>query len=436
MHRILNYIDGRFAEPAGGAFLDNVEPATGAVYSQVADSDERDIARAIESAERAFPAWSLMPAEQRSRLMLRIAELIEANLLDLARAESIDTGKPVALARALDIPRAAANFRFFATSILHASADAHLTDDRFVNLTLRQPRGVAGAISPWNLPLFLLTWKIAPAIATGNTVVAKPSELTPMTASLLCDLCGEAGLPPGVINIVHGTGAKAGAALVAHPRVPAVTFTGGTKTGREIARVAGPMFKKISLELGGKNPNIVFADADMEDAIATSVRAAFSNQGQICLCGSRIFVERSAYDRFVEQFVTRARRLRVGDPLDDATEFERALPRGILRRADGRNRSSSDMPHEHRGDLRSGRDHRTFRRRSAGDRVRQLHRLRVVRQPVDARRGQGLPGRQGAGERDRMGELLDGARLAHTVRRHARQRRRTRRRRRGAPLLH
>jgi aminomuconate-semialdehyde/2-hydroxymuconate-6-semialdehyde dehydrogenase len=186
---------------------------------------------------------------------------------------------------------------------------------------LRQPRGVAGLISPWNLPLYLFSWKIAPAIATGNTAVAKPSEITPMSAFMLGELCNEAGLPRGVLNIVHGLGAKVGAAIVAHPRIPTISFTGGTKTGAEISRVAAPMFKKLSLELGGKNPNIIFADADLDLAINTSVRSSFANQGQICLCGSRMMVERRAYDDLVQRFVERVRGLKVGDPLDPATEF-------------------------------------------------------------------------------------------------------------------
>jgi aminomuconate-semialdehyde/2-hydroxymuconate-6-semialdehyde dehydrogenase len=262
-----------------------------------------------------------MAAQERSRIMLRIADLIDANLDRLARAECIDSGKPISLAKALDIPRAASNIRFFATAILHTHSEAHLTDNRAINYTLRQPRGVAGLISPWNLPLYLFTWKVAPAIATGNTAVAKPSEITPMTAFLLAELCNEAGLPPGVLNIVHGLGPKVGAAIVAHPRVPTISFTGGTKTGSEISRVAGPMFKRLSLELGGKNPNIIFADADMSQAVPQSVRAAFANQGQICLCGSRMFVEESVHAAVIEQFVERVRSLKIGDPLDPATEF-------------------------------------------------------------------------------------------------------------------
>jgi aminomuconate-semialdehyde/2-hydroxymuconate-6-semialdehyde dehydrogenase len=252
--------------------------------------------------------------------MLRVADLIEENLEELAQAESIDNGKPISLARRVDIPRAVANMRFFATAILHTRDDAHVTDSQALNYTLRRPHGVAGCISPWNLPLYLFTWKIAPALAAGNTVVAKPSEVTPMTAFMLAKLCDEAELPPGVLNIVHGLGPKVGAAIVAHPDVPVISFTGGTATGAEIARAAAPMFKKLSLELGGKNPTVIFADADLEKALPASVNASFANQGQICLCGSRIFVEESIYERFLEQFVERTKKLRIGDPLQEATE--------------------------------------------------------------------------------------------------------------------
>ncbi len=320
VQRILNDIDGAFVPPNSGAWLDNFEPATGEIYSQLPDGDARDVDAAVESAERAFASWSATPAQERSRMLLRIADLIDANLERLAHAESIDSGKPITLARTLDIPRAASNFRFFATAILHTRDEAHITDQRAINYTLRQPRGVAGLISPWNLPLYLFTWKIAPAIATGNTAVAKPSEVTPMTAFLLGELCREAGLPKGVLNIVHGLGPKVGAAIVAHPRIPAISFTGGTKTGQEIARVAAPMFKKLSLELGGKNPTIVFADADMSQAIPGAVKAAFSNQGQICLCGSRILIERSIHDRFTSEFIALTKRLQQGDPLDPAAQ--------------------------------------------------------------------------------------------------------------------
>jgi aminomuconate-semialdehyde/2-hydroxymuconate-6-semialdehyde dehydrogenase len=343
MERLANLIDGRMAAPASGAYLDNVEPATGRVYSQVPDSGAPDVAAAVAAAQRAFPAWSATPAAERSRLLLLLADLIESRdtLERLARAESIDSGKPISLARAVDIPRAAANFRFFATAIVQSSSEMHDTEGpaaaRAINYTVRRPRGVAGLISPWNLPLYLLTWKIAPAIATGNTCVAKPSEVTPMTAYLLGELIERAGIPPGVVNIVHGTGAAAGAAIVKHPDVPAVSFTGSTAVGRWIAQTAGPMLKRLSLELGGKNPFVIFADAalDGEDgAIATACRAAFTNQGQICLCGSRLIIERSVYDRVVGGLVARARALRIGDPLDDATEQGSLVSRAHLEKVE------------------------------------------------------------------------------------------------------
>jgi aminomuconate-semialdehyde/2-hydroxymuconate-6-semialdehyde dehydrogenase len=320
MTKILNFIDGQFVEPAGGKYLDNIEPATGKPYSRVADSDARDVELAVAAAEKAFPDWSRKPAADRSLLLLRIADLIERDLEKFARAESIDTGKPLSLARSLDIPRAVSNFRFFATAILHTENEAHVTDGVAFNYTLRQPRGIVGLISPWNLPLYLLSWKIAPAIAVGNTAIAKPSELTPMTAHLLGEICVEAGLPNGVLNVVHGTGPNAGAAITAHSKIGTISFTGGTVTGRKVAEAAAPLFKKVSLELGGKNPNIVFADADLDAAISGSVRSSFANQGQVCLCGSRVFVERSAYKDFVDRFIEKASQLKQGDPLDDKTE--------------------------------------------------------------------------------------------------------------------
>src|SRR5205823_3554013 len=304
--KIKNFIDGKFVDPVGGKYLDNIEPATGKPYSQVADSDTRDVDLAVAAAEKVFTDWANTSAARRSQFLLRIGDLIERDLEKFARAESIDTGKPLSLARALDIPRAVANFRFFATAILHTESEAHITDNVAFNYTLRQPRGIVGLISPWNLPLYLLSWKIAPAIAVGNTAIAKPSELTPMTAFLLCELCREAGLPKGVLNVVHGTGPNVGAAITAHPKIGTISFTGGTVTGRKVAEACAPLFKKVSLELGGKNPNIVFADADLEAAIAGSVRSSFANQGQICLCGSRVFVERSVYDDFVNRFLDKA----------------------------------------------------------------------------------------------------------------------------------
>ena len=320
LFQINNFIDGKFVAPTGHNYIENIEPATAQVYSQVADSDSRDVELAVAAAEKAFPEWSRKPAAERSRILLRIADLIERDLEKLARAESIDTGKPLALARTLDIPRAASNFRFFATAILHTESEAHITDNVAFNYTLRQPRGIVGLISPWNLPLYLLSWKIAPAIAVGNTAIAKPSELTPMTAGALCEIVSEAGLPNGVLNIVHGTGPNVGAAITAHRKINTISFTGGTATGRKVAEACAPLFKKVSLELGGKNPNIVFADADIEAAVSGSVRSSFANQGQVCLCGSRVFVERSIYGDFLERFIEKTRQLKMGDPLEPATD--------------------------------------------------------------------------------------------------------------------
>ncbi|MBI2213199.1 MAG: aldehyde dehydrogenase [Acidobacteria bacterium] len=317
---IRNFVDGKFVEPASKAYLDDVGPATGSTIARVPDSDGRDVDAAVAAAWRAFPSWSRTPAEERSRLLLRLAELIERTSEECAQIESADNGKTVRLARSMDIPRAVTNFRFFATAILHDANEAHVTNDAALNYTLHQPLGVAGLISPWNLPLYLLTWKIAPAIASGNCCVAKPSELTPLTAHRLAELVREAGIPPGVVNIVHGLGPKVGDAITAHPRVPLISFTGGTATGAAVMRNAGPLFKKVSLELGGKNPNIIFADADLDEAVTTSIRSSFANQGEICLCGSRIFVERKAFDRFVDAFVAKTCALRVGDPSDDATD--------------------------------------------------------------------------------------------------------------------
>jgi aminomuconate-semialdehyde/2-hydroxymuconate-6-semialdehyde dehydrogenase len=333
--RLANFIGGSFAEPRNGAYFDDVEPATGEVIAQIPDSGEGDVDDAVNAAKDAFDAWSRTPAERRSRMLLKVADLIEDNLEELARMESRDNGKPLSLARRLDIPRAVANFRFFATAILHQSTEAHATDTTALNYTLRQPIGVAGLISPWNLPLYLLSWKIAPALASGNTCVAKPSELTPLTANRLAELSLEAGLPAGVMNIVHGTGPKAGAAICAHPDVPLISFTGGTVTGAKVAAAAAPMFKKLSLELGGKNPNLVFADADLDDAIATSIRSSFWNQGEICLCGSRIFVERSIHDEFVSRFVEATRKLRIGDPSDEQTDVGALISAAHLEKVTG-----------------------------------------------------------------------------------------------------
>ncbi|MDX1582432.1 MAG: aldehyde dehydrogenase [Thermoanaerobaculia bacterium] len=317
---VRNFIRGEFVAPRSDEWLGIIEPAAGEIIGRVADSGREDVDAAVAAARDAFPAWRSTSADERSRKLEALANLIEEHLDELAELESRDNGKPVSLARAIDIPRAVLNFRFFAGAVRHDFTEFHQTDGVALNYTLRQPLGVAGLISPWNLPLYLLTWKIAPAIATGNTCVAKPSELTPLTAMRLGELANDAGIPPGVINIVHGRGRVAGAAITSHPDVPLISFTGGTATGENVMNAAGPLFKKISLELGGKNPNVIFADADLEEAIPASIRSSFSNQGEICLCGSRIFVERAIHDDFVERFVEETRKLRVGDPREDATD--------------------------------------------------------------------------------------------------------------------
>jgi len=315
MIRIANFIGGRFVTPHSGHYFDDINPSKEEAIAEVPDSDAADVNEAVSAAQAAFPAWSKTSAAERSNLLLKLASLIEANLDELAELESRDSGKPLSLARKLDIPRAIANFRFFATAILHDASDAHITDSVALNYTLRQPLGVVGLISPWNLPLYLLSWKIAPAIAVANTCVAKPSEMTPLTAHRLAELSIEAGIPPGVINIVHGYGGKAGRALTMHDDVAAISFTGGTVTGAAVASNAAPRFKKLSLELGGKNPTIVFADADLGEAFKETTRAAFWNQGEICLCGSRIFVEQSIYEKFVDGFVSVTNTLTIGDDI-------------------------------------------------------------------------------------------------------------------------
>jgi len=317
--KIENYINGKLTAPASGKYIDNYNPSTGQIYSLIPDSDQEDVQRAVEAAEKAFPAWSKTSTEKRHDLLMKIVQLIERDLDKLAEAESIDNGKTISQSRKIDIPRAAANFKFYATGIMHAAAEAHETTGHAINYTLRQPIGVAGCISPWNLPLYLFSWKVAPALAAGCCVVAKPSEITPMTAYLLSKLCIEAGFPDGVFNIVHGLGSKAGSAIVGHPKVKAISFTGGTKTGEEIARTAAPMFKKLSLELGGKNPNIIFADCNYDEMLKTTMLSSFSNQGEICLCGSRIFIEKPLYEKFKKDFVQQASEIVVGDPFNDKT---------------------------------------------------------------------------------------------------------------------
>ncbi|MEP3839020.1 MAG: aldehyde dehydrogenase [Algibacter sp.] len=319
---IQNFINGKFDNPISTDWIDNYCPANGEVYGQIPNSSKADVEKAYQSAKTAFKNWSQTTLEERSRILLKISELIETNSQRFAEAESKDNGKPISLAKAIDIPRAASNFRFFGNAITQFVSESHESvGQNAINYTLRQPIGVVGCISPWNLPLYLFTWKITPAIAAGNCVVAKPSEVTPMTAFLLGEICNAAGLPKGVLNIIHGLGTTAGQAIVEHPEIKAISFTGGTSTGAQIARVAAPMFKKLSLELGGKNPNIIFADCDYNQMLETTVRSSFANQGQICLCGSRIFVEASIYEKFKVDFVEKVKQLKVGHPSQDSTDI-------------------------------------------------------------------------------------------------------------------
>jgi aminomuconate-semialdehyde/2-hydroxymuconate-6-semialdehyde dehydrogenase len=317
MEKLSNYINGELVAPVSGAYLDNYEPATGSVWNLIPDSDERDVQLAYAAAKVAFSQWSNTPLEERMMLLMKIADKIQFHFDEFVRAESKDNGKPVKLARAVDIPRAISNFRFYASALQHFASESHHMPGTGINYTLRQPIGVVGCISPWNLPLYLFSWKIAPALAAGNCVVAKPSEITPYTAYLLSKTCIEAGLPKGVLNIVHGLGGKVGQAIVEHEDIKAISFTGGTETGKRIAATAAPMFKKLSLELGGKNPTTIFNDCDFDETVKQVVTASFSNQGEICLCGSRIFVQQSIYTKFRDAFVERVKALKVGDPNED-----------------------------------------------------------------------------------------------------------------------
>ena len=320
--RLANLIDGRLQAPLENHWLDVYEPATGAVFAHCPDSTAADVDAAAQAAQRAAPGWAATPADERARCLNRLADLIEARLDEFAELESRDSGKPVALAKRLDIPRAISNLRFFAAAVTAWDSESHAMETGAINYTLRRPLGVVGCISPWNLPLYLFTWKIAPALASGNAVVAKPSEITPCTAALLGELSIEAGFPPGVLNIVQGRGPTTGQAIVEHPTIKAVSFTGSTRTGASIAATAAPQFKKVSLELGGKNPAIVFADADLTDEnLDTIVRSGFANQGEICLCGSRLLVQRSIYDAFRERYLARVKALRVGDPQDASSDL-------------------------------------------------------------------------------------------------------------------
>jgi aminomuconate-semialdehyde/2-hydroxymuconate-6-semialdehyde dehydrogenase len=316
MKFIENYINGKLIKPTLNNYIDNIDPSRGEIYSQIPSSTKEDVELAVDASKKAFKLWSNMPKQDRSDIMIKVADLIEERMDEFVAAESLDNGKPESLARAVDIPRAVSNFKFFATAILHYASESHYMEGLGVNYTVRKPIGVVGCISPWNLPLYLFTWKIAPALAAGNCVVAKPSEITPMTAYLLSKACIDAGMPKGVLNIIHGLGQNVGDAITRHKDITAISFTGGTQTGKTIAAIAAPMFKKLSLELGGKNPNIIFADCDFEKALSTTLRSSFANQGQICLCGSRIFIERPIYEKFKKAFVEKVNNTTVSYPRD------------------------------------------------------------------------------------------------------------------------
>jgi aminomuconate-semialdehyde/2-hydroxymuconate-6-semialdehyde dehydrogenase len=325
MITIQNYINGELIAPTDGQYLDNVEPATGAIYSKIPQSNSDDLELAVNAAEASQNEWANLSAEQRSNLLLRLADEIDAASDELAKAEAIDNGKPISFAKNVDAYRSAANVRFFANAATQFASESHSMGNIGVNYTLRDPIGIVGCISPWNLPLYLFTWKIAPALATGNCVIAKPSEITPMTAYLFAKLCIKAGIPKGVINILHGTGPSIGSPMVSHKKIKAISFTGGSATGKNIASIAAPLLKKTSLELGGKNPTLVFADAFANDAefdqvVSEVARAAFANQGQICLCGSRIYIERSIYEKFKAALINKVQRLTIGDPLQAETQ--------------------------------------------------------------------------------------------------------------------
>ena len=321
MKKIYNYINGEFLEPIGNNYLENIAPATGSIYSLTPDSDAKDVQLAVDSANLARQGWGITPAEKRAEYLFKIADMIEARFDEFTSVESIDTGKPLSLTQEIDIPRSIQNLKFFASSVIHNSTQAHINENRSINYTIRQPIGIVGTITPWNLPLYLLTWKIAPAIATGNSVIAKPSEITPMTAYLLSKVCKDVKLPSGVLNIIHGLGTKVGTAMTSHPDIKAISFTGSTKVGKEIARVSASFLKKVSLELGGKNPIIVFADCNYKEMINTTIKSSFQNQGQICLCGSRIYIEEDIFEKFKFDFVRRTEKLRVGDPNDSNTDL-------------------------------------------------------------------------------------------------------------------
>ncbi|MBK9107063.1 MAG: aldehyde dehydrogenase [Saprospiraceae bacterium] len=334
MKRINNFINGKYVESSSAAYFENINPATGEAISHVARSSKSDLEAALQAAKSAFSDWKKRSIEDRAKILYNIAEGIEAKLEDLAQAETADTGKPIQFSRSIDIPRAAANFRFFAAAASQFASESHDMAGKAINYTLRQPIGIVACISPWNLPLYLFTWKIAPALASGNCVIAKPSELSPTTAYMLGQICNDAGLPPGVLNILQGYGSGIGEAMIQHPDIKAISFTGGTKTGARIASLAAPQFKKLSLELGGKNPCIIFSDCDYDRTLKNVVRLAFSNSGQICLCGSRILIEQNIYDRFKADLIKELESYIPADPLDPQTKMGSLISNEHLEKVD------------------------------------------------------------------------------------------------------
>ena len=330
----MNYIAGEFVRQSSEDWMDVFEPATGKQFAKVPHSGPQDIDKAVAAARAAQPSWGALTHSVRADWLDRIADSLEAKYEDIAALESRDTGKPIALARAVDAYRSVANFRFFADLVREQGVERFEMSDA-TNIVVSKPVGVAALITPWNLPLYLLSWKVAPAIGMGNTVICKPSELTPMTANLLMETIHDVGLPSGVVNLVHGDGIGAGAPLTSHPDVDLVSFTGGTATGAKVAAAASPQFKKLSLELGGKNASIVFADCDLEKTVEGVTRAAFLNQGQVCLCGSRILIEDSIYDEFVERFVDSVESMKIGDPSDESTQLGALISAEHLQKVEG-----------------------------------------------------------------------------------------------------
>ncbi len=334
MDDLHNYIGGQFLTHSGGQWMNNTEPATGSHICRIPLSDASDVDAAVDAARAAQPAWAALSHSERAGWLDRIADALEARYEDIAALESRDTGKPISLARAVDAHRSVSNFRFFA-GILREHEEEVFEMTSATNYVVNKPVGVGALITPWNLPLYLLSWKVAPAIGMGNTVVCKPSELTPLTADLMMQVIDEVGLPAGVVNLVHGEGAGAGAPLVSHSGVDLVSFTGGTSTGEKVAASAAPAFKKLSLELGGKNASIVFADCDMDSTVAGVVRAGFLNQGQVCLCGSRVLVEDSAYAEFRDRFVDAVEAMRIGDPSEESTDLGALISEEHLAKVQG-----------------------------------------------------------------------------------------------------